>query len=109
MVGKAAKAQRVCRVDRFVVPMSVRAEFLDRVRQTHDVLRAQPGFLQDMLLEQHAEGEHHVVTVVEWEDEAAMASAKLNVQAAQREMNFNPQEFLARNGIRAEIGNYRHV
>jgi hypothetical protein len=109
MFGNTDKAQHVNRVDRFVVPNSIKAEFLDKVRQTHEVLRVQPGFLQDMLLEQHAGGEHRIVTIVEWEDEGAVASAKFNVQAMQREMNFNPQEFLAQNDIRAEIGNYQHI
>jgi heme-degrading monooxygenase HmoA len=109
MFGNAGKAQHVYRVDRFVVPNSIRAEFLDKVWQTHEVLRVQPGFLQDMLLEQHADGEHRIVTVVEWENESAVASAKINVKAMQRKMNFNPQEFLAQNDIRAEIGNYQHI
>ncbi|PSJ54929.1 antibiotic biosynthesis monooxygenase family protein [Pseudaminobacter soli (ex Li et al. 2025)] len=109
MPGNTSKSQRIYRVDRFAVPISVRAEFLDRVRQTHEVLRTQPGFLQDMLLEQAAGNEHHIVTIVEWEDAAALAPAKVNVQAMQRKMNFDPQEFLAQNGIKAEIGNYLSI
>lgn len=45
-------AGRVYRVDRFTVPEGARAEFLSRVRQTHEALRAQPGFLQDLVLEE---------------------------------------------------------
>lgn len=104
------KAQRSYRVDRFVVPDQALEEFLSRVRQTHELLRAQPGFLQDLLLEQASEpGKRNVITVVEWESEEAIAAAKAKVQSMQRKANFNPQELIARLGIRAEIANYRHI
>ena len=37
-----------------VVPHAAREEFLSRVRDTHRVLRRQPGFIRDALLEQVA-------------------------------------------------------
>lgn len=110
MDQNASKAQRVYRVDRFAVPDQARAEFLGKVQQTHELLRVQPGFLQDMLLEQPSvEGEHNVITIVEWESEAAIAPAKAKVQAMHAEANFNPQELIARLGIKADIANYRHI
>ena len=110
MVQNSGKTQRIYRVDRFKVPDSSRAEFLDKVRQTHELLRVQPAFLQDMLLEQPlTSGEHNVITIVEWENEAAIASAKAKVQAMHARANFNPQELIARLGIKADIASYRHV
>lgn len=44
-------SDRIYRVDKFVVPDAAREEFLDRVRRTHASLKAQPGFLQDFVLE----------------------------------------------------------
>ncbi|CAI2933059.1 antibiotic biosynthesis monooxygenase family protein [Aminobacter niigataensis] len=106
----ASKAQRIYRVDRFTVPDGARAEFLDKVRQTHELLRVQPGFLQDMVLEQPSmPGEHNVITIVEWESEAAIASAKAKVQSMHAQANFNPQELIARLGIKADIASYRHI
>ena len=43
------------RIDRFVVPDAARAEFIGRVRMTHAVLRQQPGFVRDALLEHPGE------------------------------------------------------
>ncbi|PWK63299.1 antibiotic biosynthesis monooxygenase family protein [Aminobacter sp. AP02] len=110
MSQDAGKAQRIYRVDRFTVPDGARVEFLGRVRQTHELLRQQPGFLQDMLLEQTSEpGALNIITIVEWESEAAIAPAKARVQAMHAQANFNPQELIARLGIKADIANYRHV
>ena len=44
----------VYRVDKFVVPDQAREEFWSHVRRTHLVLRDQPGFIADYLLEQIA-------------------------------------------------------
>jgi len=44
--------EKIYRVDKFVVPSTAREEFLHKVRRTHAVLKAQPGFLQDFVLEQ---------------------------------------------------------
>lgn len=110
MVDDGSKAQHFYRVDRFTVPEQALEEFLGRVRQTHELLRAQPGFLQDLLLEQSfVPGERNVMTIVEWESEEAIAAAKASVQAMHREAGFNPQELIARLGIRAEIASYRHI
>ena len=46
------------RIDRFVVPDAARAEFIGRVRMTHAVLRQQPGFVRDALLEHPGEPGH---------------------------------------------------
>lgn len=98
------------RVDRFTVPGQSRAEFLDMVRQTHDLLRVQPGFLRDVLLEHPMDaGGSSIVTIVEWESEAAIVPVQSKVQAMHRARNFTRQEFLATHGIKAEFGTYRHL
>jgi heme-degrading monooxygenase HmoA len=103
-------AQHVYRVDRFVVPAAAREEFLERVRQTHQVLRRQPGFVRDAVLEQEAgAGTSSIVTIAEWESEAAITGARAAVAALHAETRFSPQETLARLGIKAEIGIYRPV
>ncbi len=101
-------AARVYRVDRFTVPEGARAEFLSRVRQTHEVLRAQPGFLQDLVLEEPGgQGVCRFLTLVEWADAAVLEQAKAVVGASQKALGFSPQELLARLGIEADMGRYR--
>jgi hypothetical protein len=43
---------KVYRVDKFSVPVHARKKFLERVHATHELLRAQVGFVQDSILEQ---------------------------------------------------------
>lgn len=101
---------RVYRLDRFVVPPAARDEFLTRVGQTHEILRRQAGFLQDFLLERPGEGGATiVVTMVEWESQDTVDRVVPIVQAAHREMGFNPKETIARLGVTAELGIYQPV
>lgn len=101
---------RVYRLDRFVVPAAARAEFLMRVGQTHEILRRQAGFLQDFLLEQPAEkGATTIVTMVEWDSRETVDRVVPVVQAAHREMGFDPKETVARLGIKAEFGMYERI
>ncbi len=102
--------QRVYRLDRFVVPHAARAEFLDKVQATHEVLRAQPGFVQDFILEQPlSEQAFNLVTLVEWRDESFTANARAAVAALHQRIGFDKQEFIARMGIKGEIGSYSGV
>src|ERR1700737_2084108 len=101
-------AQRIYRVDKFVVPSHARQEFLDKARRTHSLLKAQPGFVQDFVLEQSSgPGEFNFVTIVEWASQETMESARVAVLALHREMSFNPQETFARLGIKADLANYK--
>ena len=95
------------RIDRFVVPEAGRAEFIRRVHMTHDVLRKQPGFVQDLLVEQPAgPGEFNVITIVEWRDASATEGARTAVAAMHQREKFSPQELLSRLGITVDLGNY---
>jgi len=103
-------SERIYRVDKFVVPGNAREEFLERVRSIHTFLKAQPGFLQDFVLEQFSgPGEFNVVTTVEWASQEAFENASAVVKERYREMSFNPQETLARLGIKADVANYRRL
>ena len=101
---------RIYRVDKFVLPSSAWEEFLDRVRRTHAFLKAQPGFVQDFVLEQFSgPGEFNIVTTVEWTSQEAFDGASAAVSARYREMNFSPQETLARLGVKADLANYKRL
>jgi hypothetical protein len=100
----------VYRVDKFVVPAAARREVLDRVRQTHEILRRQTGFIRDLILEQSAgPGEFNFVTLVEWQNAAVLAHVRAAVAAFHEEIAFDPQELFTRLGIKADMGTYAPV
>ncbi|HEY4816955.1 MAG TPA: antibiotic biosynthesis monooxygenase [Candidatus Acidoferrum sp.] len=102
--------ERIYRVDKFAVPIAAREEFVDKARRTHALLKEQPGFLQDFVLEQSSgPGEFNFVTIVEWASQEAVENARAAILALHREMNFNPQEMLARFGIKADVANYKRL
>jgi heme-degrading monooxygenase HmoA len=103
-----SQAATIYRVDKFVVPASAREEFLRRVLDTHQVLRRQPGFVRDSILEQvSGPGRFNIVTVAEWQDQASIDAARAQVLKAQAESGFNPQETIARLGIETDIATYK--
>jgi heme-degrading monooxygenase HmoA len=107
-VSATTNDQPFYRIDRFVVPDAARAEFLRRVHMTHAVLRQQPGFIRDALLEQPGgPGQSIVLTIAEWRNLAVTEGARAAVAALHNRENFNPQDLMARLGIKAEMGNYR--
>ena len=104
------KSEHVYRVDKFVVPVAGRNEFIGRVRRTHEVLRSQPGFLKDFVLEQSAgPGEFNFVTVVEWASQAVIENARSAVMAMHADDNFDPHEMYVRLGIKADVATYTQV
>jgi heme-degrading monooxygenase HmoA len=81
-----------------------------RVNQTHEILRRQPGFVQDFLLERPGGNDATiVVTMVEWDSQETVDRVVPVVKAAHREMGFNPKETIARLGVEAEFGVYQAI
>jgi hypothetical protein len=108
--NQTANGGSVFRVDKFVVPAAARQEILDKVKATHEVLRRQQGFVQDFLLEQFSgPGEFNLVTIVEWESQAVVDKVVPIVKAEHARAGFDPQETIARLGVRADIANYQRV
>lgn len=97
----------VYRVDKFVVPDHAREEFWANVRRTHAVLRDQPGFLDDVLLEKHSgPGRFNAVTIVRWSSPDDLPPARAAVERAHQAAGFRPAEFFERAGIDADLVNY---
>ncbi|MGC4804640.1 antibiotic biosynthesis monooxygenase family protein [Micromonospora sp. DT233] len=97
----------VYRVDKFAVPEPVREEFWRQVRRTHAILRTQPGFLDDALLEQHSgPGRFNAVTIVRWASADDLPAARAAVHAAHRAEGFEPAVFFEHAGIEADLANY---
>lgn len=100
----------IFRLDRFRIPESARAEFLHRVRETHRLLRRQPGFVRDLLLESPLPGDYFtLVTMVEWQSAGALESARAVVTARHERDNFNPRALMARLGIEASLGSFTEL
>ena len=107
--GTTTNDQPFYRIDRFVVPDAARAEFIGRVRMTHAVLRQQPGFVRDMLVEQPAEDparstsspSSNGVTLPQ------PKGARAAVAAMYARDNFDAQELIRRLGIKADFGSYQ--
>ncbi len=79
-------------------------------RRIHSLFKAQPGFLQDFVLQQSSgAGEFNFVNIVEWASQETIENARAAVLALHREMNFNPQEMFARIGIKADRANYKRL
>lgn len=102
-----SEASHIYRVDKFIVPAAAYEEFLSRILHTHQILRRQPGFVQDSVLEQSGgPGKYNIVTVAQWQSQAAIDAAKLVVQAEHAKNDFNPQHTMQRLGVQADIANY---
>lgn len=100
----------IYRVDKFVVPDQARDEFLQRVRDTHLILRRQPGFVRDAVLEQIAgPGKFNIVTIAEWSSQEAVDAAREVVAVEHARSGFDARATVARLGIEADIANYRPV
>lgn len=101
---------RVYRVDRFTVPAQARDAFLEKVNATHELLRTQPGFIRDFLIERDRGPDgYDILTFVEWESAAAIERAKEAVAERHEEAGFDPRKMFVRLGIEADRANYRPV
>ncbi len=103
-------AERAYRVDQFDVPEHALNEFLEKIRETHELLCTLPGFLQDFLLEQPiGKGMVRIVTVVEWQNTATLENAQQIVKIQREKTQFDPQDMLVRLGIQANLGVYMPI
>lgn len=100
----------VFRIDSFVVPDQARTVFLERVRTTHEILRRQPGFVFDRIVERElGDGTSRMITIVEWSGGDAIAGAGRAVKQFHAAEHFSAADFIAANGIRPDIGIYQPV
>ncbi|MEZ4734264.1 MAG: antibiotic biosynthesis monooxygenase family protein [Caldilineaceae bacterium] len=102
--------ERLYRIDKFNVPAPAHAEFLEKVQLTHELLRTLPGFIQDLVFEQSdGPGQFNFVTLVVWENRAALEAARAVVLAKHRESGFSPSETFERLHIVADVAIYSQI
>ncbi len=100
----------IYRIDRFELPETARDELLTAVLHTHALLRRQPGFERDLLVEEPLpDGRLHVLTLAAWRDEEAVASARSVIAADRATTGFDPAELIARLGVTAQFGVYQQL
>ena len=100
----------VYRIDKFIVPISARAVFLERVRETHALLRTLPGFTGDSIFEEiDGPREMNFVTIASWESDEAFEAARETVTARYEDEGFNPAELFAKLEMKADLANYRRL
>ena len=105
-----SKSSKVYRLDKFIVSATARDEFLAKILSTHAILRQQPGFIHDTVLEQMSgSGKFNIVTIVEWQSQDAINAAQIIVQELHAKNDFSPQQTMQRLGIQADIANYTLV
>lgn len=100
----------VYRVDIFNVPEQARRRFLDRLEETHRILRTVPGFIEDHILERPGgPGVSTIVTIAKWKDADAVLRAKSTMGAWRSKTGFKPQELMRELGVEAAIGEFRPI
>jgi hypothetical protein len=106
----ASSPTPVFRVDIFNVPQRARRRFLEAVEETHCVLRAIPGLIEDHIIERPAgPGASNIVTIAMWKDEETVRHARSVVGAWHNRTGFNPQTLMRELGVEAAIGEFRPV
>lgn len=102
-----SKRNPVYRVDKIEVPAGSVEEFLSRVKETHVVLRNQPGFVRDWILKKVAgPSNFNFVTIVEWASKDAMENAGKAVATFRRAQDFDTNQFMKQVGIIFDMGSY---
>lgn len=100
-------ATSVFRVDKFVVPAGALATFVEQMQHIQRLLRTQPGCVRATVLKQTGgSGEFNVLTLVEWESDAAVAAAQEAVQQKFAQEGFDPKAFAQGLGARSDLGFY---
>jgi heme-degrading monooxygenase HmoA len=98
------------RIDTLTVPVANRTKFFELVNETHAVLRRQPGFQRDLIVERaDSSASCDFVTLVEWDSREAMEAAGEAVQRRHQQLGNDVQRYIADNGIAIDRGVYRPV
>lgn len=77
-------------IDHFIVPQAAKTEFTERMAINRNMIKKLPGFIRDeVFVREDEEGQLQCITIAVSESEAALKSAKANVQAEYQRQGFN--------------------
>ena len=97
-------------IDRFIVPTSAKAEFLERANHNRNFIRVLPGFIEDAAYEDTtAESQLSIITIAVWENEAAFKKAKTAVAEEYKREGFDPAALMKRLNIQIERGVFKKM
>lgn len=98
---------RIVRVNRFTVPGEARAEFIRLLERTHAVMRRQPGFVEDLVLEQPAgAGIVNLITIIQFEGEHVLQPIIAAVALSDRQEGIDRQALSRQLGVESNVGFY---
>jgi heme-degrading monooxygenase HmoA len=94
-ISNEEKNMEVVVIDSLVVPEESKEVFLQRVRQSAEILKKLPGFVEGYVYEKKSgEGEVNIVTTAVWKDEEAVENAKKTILAEFSKQGTNPAEIM---------------
>lgn len=96
------------RINKFAVPASARAEFVDLVEKTLVVIRSQDGYVKDLFLEQHAgPGKYNFCTMIEFESEAFAPKVAAAIADFDTRLGVDRTALMARLGVETDSASYK--
>lgn len=107
--ARNVSSQSVFRIDRFECPKESLAAFEDRLALIHGYFDTLPGCLYNKVAVMIDGDRIEVVTVVEWENEAALRQARSAVANFYGKTGFDPGAFMAERGITGRLGLFHPV
>ena len=94
-------------IDRFIMPQSAKAEFMERMAINRNMIKHLSGFIKDEAYGCTDEAGNFIcITVATWASKAALKDAKALVQAEYQRQGFNLPAMLERLHIRMDRGQY---
>jgi heme-degrading monooxygenase HmoA len=89
-------------IDSLIVPEQSKAEFLQRVHHSAEILRKLPGFVEGYIHEkQSGESELNIVTTAVWKDQRAFENARKVILAEYAKQGTDPGEIMKRLHVRS--------
>lgn len=105
--GEVLPAEPVFRINRFTVPIASRTEFMTLIGDTLAVIRRQPGFVRDVVLENAPGlGASSLMTLIEFAHATVLPGVIEALAADDRARGIDRPAELERMGVRAENGLY---
>lgn len=106
-IATAPVNEQVQFIDKFLVPSAGIAAFKQRVAVNRQFIKTLPGFISDAAYEHFDEqGNLVFITIAQWENKAAVASAREQVQAEYKRSGFDMPAMMKRLGISMDRGLY---
>jgi heme-degrading monooxygenase HmoA len=94
-ISNKGKSMEVVVIDSLVVPEESKEVFLQRVRQSAEILKKLPGFVEGYVYDKKSgEGDVNIVTTAVWKDQEALENAKKVIVAEFRKQGTNPAEIM---------------